>query len=94
MVKLLESSLELNRDSFEPGCSVSVQQLLWDRTEQWPKQASYDLILGADVVYLEDLHLPLLDMMARVLAPGGGLAVDLDLKAMIEVGLEQLPKRW
>ena len=25
-----------------------------DRTEHWPERASYDVILGADVVYLED----------------------------------------
>eukprot|EP00435_Cladocopium_sp_Y103_P026668 s633_g6.t1 len=71
VVKLLEKSLQLNRNSGDDSPVVHVQQLLWDRTEHWPERASYDVILGADVVYLEDLHLPLLDMMARVLAPGG-----------------------
>lgn len=70
VVKVLQSSLQLNNASMESK-NVAVQQLLWDRTEHWPDRASYDLVLGADVVYLEDLHLPLLDMMARVLRPGG-----------------------
>lgn len=72
VVKLLEKSLQLNCvNGVFNDTVVQVQQLLWDRTEHWPERASYDVILGADVVYLEDLHLPLLDMMARVLAPGG-----------------------
>eukprot|EP00913_Durusdinium_trenchii_P011001 g10326.t1 len=84
VVKLLECSLELNKDT--DTASLKVQQLLWERKDSWPERGSFDMVLGADVVYLEernikaylaqpsnvqDLHAALLDMMARVLRPGG-----------------------
>eukprot|EP00439_Symbiodinium_sp_Y106_P011955 s2525_g1.t2 len=72
VVRVLETSLQLNKGSFEESL-VAVQQVLWDRMEQWPPRHSFDLVIGADVVYLEDgdLHWALLEMMLRVLRPGG-----------------------
>lgn len=70
VVRVLETSLQLNKGSFDESL-VAVQQVLWDRMEQWPPRHSFDLVIGADVVYLEDLHWALLEMMLRVLRPGG-----------------------
>ena len=36
-----------------------------------PPDARWDAVLGADLLYQPDLHAPLLDCLARVLAPGG-----------------------
>ena len=47
-------------ESPQPTCQNPAK----DRTEHWPDRASYDLVLGADVVYLE---VPLLrsNMLSR-----------------------------
>ncbi|CAE7357818.1 CaMKMT [Symbiodinium natans] len=70
VVRVLETSLQLNHGAFDES-RVAVQQVLWDRMEQWPPRHSFDLVIGADVVYLEDLHWALLEMLLRVLRPGG-----------------------
>lgn len=36
-----------------PDRQHAIASCFQDRTEHWPERASYDLVLGADVVYLE-----------------------------------------
>lgn len=70
VVSTLRSSVELNLSSFG-STRVDVRKVLWDRSEEWSERGSFDLVIAADVVYLDFLHAPLLGMVARVLRPGG-----------------------
>lgn len=66
----LRSSVQCNLASFGET-QVDVKHQLWDRSEQWSERASVDIVIAADVVYLDFLHAPLLGMVSRVLRPGG-----------------------
>jgi len=70
VVRVLEVSTKLNEGSFE-DTKVEVKRVLWDRMEDWPERKSFDLVIGADVVYLEELHSALISMIVRILKPGG-----------------------
>lgn len=57
----------------------------------WPGDALYDVVLGADVVYEREVHGVLLNLAARIVAPGGRLLLadpvrphTLDLLAALE----------
>ncbi|CAK0888069.1 unnamed protein product, partial [Prorocentrum cordatum] len=69
VVSTLKESTQLNSNAFG-NTTVSVRKVLWDRIEDWPARGSYDLVVAADVVYLEFLHSALLGMVSRVLRPG------------------------
>lgn len=66
----LRSSVQLNLASFG-NTRVNVRKVLWDRSEEWADRESFDVVIAADVVYLDFLHAPLLGMISRVLKPGG-----------------------
>lgn len=70
VVSTLRSSVELNVANFGET-KVNVKKVLWDRTEDWSERDSIDVVIAADVVYLEFLHTALLGMVSRVLRPGG-----------------------
>mmetsp|Transcript_80656 Transcript_80656/g.127049 ORF Transcript_80656/g.127049 Transcript_80656/m.127049 type:complete len:836 (-) Transcript_80656:135-2642(-) len=70
VVSTLRSSVDLNLANFGDA-KVDVKKVLWDRTEDWSERDSIDVVIAADVVYLEFLHTALLNMVSRVLRPGG-----------------------
>lgn len=70
VVRTLVASTKLNQNAFG-STKVEVRKVLWDRMEDWPEKGSFDIVLGADVVYLEALHSALQGLVARVLRPGG-----------------------
>jgi predicted nicotinamide N-methyase len=69
VISTLSASIQLNAKSFGET-KVGIKKVLWDRCEEWYDRASFDVVIAADVVYLEHLHSALLGMVARVLRPG------------------------
>lgn len=72
VVDVLQRSLQLNEGRFD-NAQVEVRELLWDQcTRPLPSGVlPYDVIVGSEVIYIEDLHLPLITTMKRWLRPGG-----------------------
>lgn len=71
VVGTLAESVALNRESFG-STETTVRQLLWSETgEQIPDAERYDIVLAADVVYLEQFHGALLGTSSRSLRVGG-----------------------
>lgn len=50
--------------------SITTRVVDWNRPETWPDMR-YPCIMGADIVYDPDLHAPLWQLIANLLAPGG-----------------------
>jgi len=70
VVRTLKVSTQQNAEGFQ-AAQVAVRRVLWDNRKDWSDRASFDVVVAADVVYLEDLHMALLGMIAHVLRPGG-----------------------
>merc|ERR1712232_405008 len=69
VVKSLCKSVHLNKQRFG-GTEVTVRKVLWDASYEWSEGASFDIAVGADVVYLDKGHASLVRMLAHVLRPG------------------------
>lgn len=69
VVGTLRASLELNEGSFG-STKLSVQQLYWKETGK-SLDDPYDIIIAADVVYLEEFHSALLGTAGRSIKQGG-----------------------
>mmetsp|Transcript_16842 Transcript_16842/g.39110 ORF Transcript_16842/g.39110 Transcript_16842/m.39110 type:complete len:869 (-) Transcript_16842:62-2668(-) len=70
VVDTLRASAKLNEQSFGTT-DVVVRRCLWDKIEDWPEKASFDIVIAADVVYLDFLHSTLLSMVSKSLRHGG-----------------------
>ncbi len=68
--------LKLNDGAFHPS-QISVQQLLWDRTENFSTSANkhlvhaFDVVVAADCLFLHQYHVDLLHVLHSILKPGG-----------------------
>mmetsp|Transcript_35706 Transcript_35706/g.65525 ORF Transcript_35706/g.65525 Transcript_35706/m.65525 type:complete len:877 (+) Transcript_35706:35-2665(+) len=70
VVDTLRASAKLNEQSFGTT-EVVVRRCLWDKIEDWPEKGSFDIVIAADVVYLDFLHSTLLSMVSKSLRHGG-----------------------
>ncbi|TFJ85298.1 hypothetical protein NSK_003721 [Nannochloropsis salina CCMP1776] len=78
-VSSLRRCLERNQARFPPHVSVQAHQLLWTDSLGSPpnlleghKPASFDLIVGADVLFFERFHDALLKTLSLYVNPAGG----------------------
>jgi len=69
VVKTLAESTNMNRSSFG-STEVSVRKLDWGEMRDWPLRASYDVVVAADVVYLESLHQTIISLLSWVCPSG------------------------
>jgi predicted nicotinamide N-methyase len=53
---------------------ILCQQLIWGHPEQMQlyEEQAYDIIIGSDIIYIEDILIPLWDTVRYLLQPEGG----------------------
>lgn len=70
VIQTLTASVQLNQERFG-DTEVLLRKRLWDNRAEWPERGTFDTVIGADVVYLEQFHTALLSMVQHSLRPGG-----------------------